>query len=124
MTGLEMKQIVNHSSVEGSNPKPMEIVGSGPLLSSIWKLGDVAAGCRYRFNVIRETSEKGFFTDLFQPQDLGHFIKLIQVLAAVIADDGCLSPSERRTLKNIATQLDEFLTNTTVKVNEHVPPAA
>ena len=119
-----MKQFVNHSSVEGSNPKPMEIVGSGPLLSSIWKLDDVAAGCRYRFNVIRETSDKGLFTDLFQPQDLGHFIKLIQVLAAVIADDGCLSPSERITLKNIAAQLDELLTNTTVKVNEYVPPTA
>ncbi len=124
MAGLDMKKIVNHSIVETGDPKPMEIVGFGPLLSSIWKLGDVAAGCRYRFNVIRETSDKGFFTDLFQPQDLGHFIKLIQVLAAVIADDGCLSPSERITLKNIATQLDEFLTNTTVKVNDYVPPTS
>ena len=97
----------------------MEIVGAGPLLSTIWKLGDEHTGWRYRFNLTRQTSDSGVFTDLFEPLDLVHFIKLIQVLAAVIGDDGCLNQAERTTLKNLAAQLDDLLTGATVETDEH-----
>ena len=119
MADIEMKQIANHSSVESGDPRPMEIVGAGPLLSTIWKLGDEHTGWRYRFNLTRQTSDSGVFTDLFEPLDLVHFIKLIQVLAAVIGDDGCLNQAERTTLKNLAAQLDDLLTGATVETDEH-----
>ncbi len=102
----------------------MEIVGAGPLLSTIWKLGDEHSGWRYRFNLTRQTSDSGVFTDLFQPGDLIHFIKLIQVLAFVVADDGCLNQAERTTLKNLATQLDDLLKGATVEADEHAAPTA
>lgn len=96
----------------------MEIVGAGPLLSTIWKLGDERSGWRYRFNLTRQTTDRSVFTDLFQPGDLIHFIKLIQVLAAVIADNGCLNQADRTTLKNLATQLDDLLKGANVEADE------
>ena len=101
------------------DPGPMEIVGAGPLLSTIWELGDEHTGWRYRFNLTRQTSDRGDFTDLFQPGDLIHFIKLIQVLAFVIADDGCLTQSERTTLKKLAARLDDLLEGGTVEADGH-----
>ena len=100
----------------------MEIVGAGPLISTIWKLGDEHTGWRYRFNLTRQTSDRGDFTNLFQPGDLVNFIKLMQVLAAVIADDGCLSQAERTTLKNLSMQLDDLLKGETDKTDEHAAP--
>ncbi len=103
-------------------PKPMMHVGAGPLTSSIWKLRNDESGWRYRFNVIRQSSDHGHFTDLFHPRDLIHFIKLIQVLAAVIADDGCLSQSERIMLRRLAVSLDEFLTGECSSTHEDPTP--
>jgi len=90
-------------------PKPMMLVGAGPLTSAIGKLGDEESGWRYRFNVVRQSAPSGCVTDLFQPIDLICFIKLIQVLATEIANDRCLTHDERVMLKNLAVQLDEFL---------------
>jgi len=87
----------------------MERVGAGPLTSSVWKLGGEQSGWRYRFNIVRRTIGQSNLTELFQPDDLIHFIKLIQVLAAVITADGCLTPTERTLLSKLAARLDEFL---------------
>jgi len=119
-----MKQIANHSSMERDAPRPMEIVGAGPLLSTIWKLGDEQTGWCYRFNLMRQTSDRGVFTDLFQPLDLVNFIKLIQVLAAVIAHDGCLALAEQTTLRNLSAQLDDFLGGANVEANEDAAQAS
>ena len=124
MADIEMKTIATQSSGERGEPRPMEIVGAGPLLSTIWKLGDEHSGWRYRFNLTRQTSDRRVFTDLFRPLDLVNFIKLIQVLAAVIADDGCLTQADRTTLKNLAAQLDDLLKGATVEVDEHAAPTS
>ena len=124
MADIEMKTIATQSSGERGEPRPMEIVGAGPLLSTIWKLGDEHSGWRYRFNLTRQTSDRRVFTDLFRPLDLVNFIKLIQVLAAVIADDGCLTQADRITLKNLAAQLDDLLKGATVEVDEHAAPTS
>lgn len=100
------------------DPRPIELVGAGHLMSRIWKLGGVASGWRYRFNVVRQSSNHEHFTDLFQPNDLIHFIKLIQVLAAVISADGCLTPAERTMLTGLAVKLDEFLGCEAFELNE------
>ena len=114
----DMKPSANQTLIQQNDPRPMEIVGAGPLLSTIWKLGDEHAGWRYRFNLTRQTCDRRVFTDLFQPADLIHFIKLIQVLAFVIADDGCLTQAERTMLKNLATQLDHFIKGANVEADE------
>ncbi len=100
----------------------MELAGAGPLMSSIWKLGGEQSGWRYRFSIVRRSMDRSHFTDLFQPNDLIHFIKLIQVLAAVIADDGCLSQPERIMLRRLAVRLDEFLDGECSTTNEDPTP--
>lgn len=93
------------------------------MLSTIWKPGGEHASWRYRFNLVRQTSDRGIVTDLFLPTDLIHFVKLIQVLATVIADDGCLTQSERTTLRNLSAQLDDFLGGANIEANEDAAPA-
>ena len=94
------------------NQKPYCSVGAGQLTSFVWKTGGVNAGWRYRFNIFRLASRGGRVMQLFRPSDLFHFVKLTQVLAAVLADDGCLSPVDRGVLKRLAANLDELLKNT------------
>ena len=117
---MKHKEIRTHK--RPGDPLPIELVGAGRLISSIWKLGGVDSGWRYRFNVVRQSSDHEHFTDLFQPNDLIHFIKLIQVLAAVIADDGCLSQPERIMLRRLAVRRDEFLGDECSPTNEDPTP--
>jgi len=104
-------------------PKPMMLVGAGSLRSTIWKLGNEESGWRYRFNVVRQSIPNGCITDLFQPMDLTQFVKLIQVLATEIANDGCLTHDEHLMLRNLAQQLDEFLGRATDKTEGQTIPA-
>ncbi len=90
-------------------PKPYCSVGAGQLTSFVWKSGDDSAGWRYEFNLFRLAADGGRVSQLFAPADLMHFVKLTQVLAAVIADDGCLSPLDRGVLKRLAADLDTML---------------
>ena len=88
--------------------KPIGMVGSGPLTALIWKSGHQDSGWRYQFSLFRQL-KAGKVSQLFRPLDLMYFIKLLQVLAAVIADDGCLSPVETGVLRRIEQDLDQLL---------------
>ncbi len=103
-------------------PKPMMLVGAGPLTSTIWKLGNAESGWRYRFNMVRQSIPNGCITDLFQPIDLAQFVKLIQVLAVEIANDGCLTHGERLMLRSLTRQLDEILGGTADKTEGETTP--
>ena len=101
----------NHTSALFSTEtsrKPLGMVGAGRLASMIWKTGDEQSGWRYRFNVFRTVNNAGRVSQLFAPSDAILLVKLAHVLAAVIADDGCISPDERQSLKRLATELDEL----------------
>jgi len=91
-------------------PKPYCTLGAGRLTSFLWKSGDQSSGWRYRFNLFRLAASSGRVSQLFRPADLMHFVKLVQVMASVIADDGCLSSVERGVLRRLATELDGVLT--------------
>ena len=88
--------------------KPMGMVGSGPLTALIWKSGHQDSGWQYQFSLFRQL-RAGKVSQLFRPLDLIYFIKLLQVLAAVIADDGCLSPVETGVLRRVEQDLDRLL---------------
>ena len=92
-------------------PKPYASVGAGELTSFLWKTGDQDAGWRYRFNIFRLAAHGSRVTQLFRPQDIFHLVKLTQVLASVLADDGCLSPLDRGLLQRLANDLDALLFN-------------
>ena len=89
--------------------RPYCSLGAGRLTSFLWKTGDANSGWRYRFNLFRLGAKGGRVSQLFLPSDLMHFVKLVQVMASVIADDGCLSAVERGVLRRLASDLDEML---------------
>lgn len=99
-------------------PKPMGMVGAGSLTSMIWKTGDATSGWRYHFNLFRTAARGGRISQLFTPADVIHLVKLANILAAVLADDGCLSPVERGVLKRLATELDEWWSRQAPKASE------
>lgn len=81
----------------------------------IWKTGDDNSGWRYRFNLFRTRRRGGRVGQLFAPADVIQLVKLAQVLAAVIADDGCLDPIERGVLKRLATELDVLWQHSSIR---------
>ena len=103
-----MKNDRSNSRRSAAAEKPMGMVGSGPLTALIWKSGHHDSGWRYQFSLFRQL-RAGKVSQLFRPLDLMYFIKLLQVLAAVIADDGCLSPIETGVLRRVEQDLDQLL---------------
>jgi len=82
------------------------MLGAGPLVSAIWKTGHHRSGWRYRFNVYRHGSRDGQVSQLLRPADLPNLVKLCQVLATTLADDGCIPPELRGNLSELAERLD------------------
>ncbi len=103
-----MRTDKNNPRINVSPEKPMGMVGSGPLTALIWKKGHQDSGWRYQFSLFRQL-KAGKVSQLFRPLDLMYFIKLLQVVAAVIADDGCLSPIETGVLRRVEQDLDQLL---------------
>jgi hypothetical protein len=94
-----------------SRSKPYCMLGAGKLASAVWKTGDQPAGWRYRFNCFRMPFGTGRVSQLFRPADLTDLVKLCQVLAATLAEDGCIPPAERAALHQLAAQLDRITTD-------------
>lgn len=86
--------------------KPYAMLGAGRLASALWKAGDERCGWRYRFNVYRMSGRSGEVCQLLRPGDVLDLVKLAQVLAAVLVDDGCVSGRERRVLGDLAARLE------------------
>jgi len=89
--------------------KPYAMLGAGQLVSGIWKTGDERSGWTSRFNVYRSNQRTGHVSQLLRPDDVPDLVKLCQVLAATLADDGCIAVELRRTLARLAAELD-FIT--------------
>jgi hypothetical protein len=88
------------------------MLGAGPLVSTLWKDGSEVTGWRYRFNLFR-LADSGAVGQKFTPADLKHLVKLTQVLAAVLADDGCVSAELRDELLQLAQSLDGIIKSDT-----------
>jgi hypothetical protein len=88
-------------------PQPYCTIGAGRLTSFVWKTGNQDAGWRYRFNLFRMTHAGAQVSQLYKPSDLMHLVKLVQVMASVLLDDGCIGRTERSMLRNLAKGLDK-----------------
>lgn len=95
-------------SISRSAKKPYTMLGAGQLVSSVWKTGDERRGWRYRFNVYRMNADSGLVSQRLRPTDVRDLVKLSQVLAAVLADDGCMPADQRQALAELADQLDSL----------------
>ncbi len=95
-------------SDEEFGKKPYSFVGAGRLTSLLWKAGSEHSEWKYRFNIVRGPTVLESFNPLFEPADLSHLVKLVQVMASVIVDDGCLNADDRERLRTLVTDLDEL----------------
>jgi hypothetical protein len=86
--------------------QPYAALGAGPLTSFLWKSGDEQQGWQYRFNLFRQTRHSGQVSQSFRPADLAKLIRLCQLLAVTLADDGCLDPELRDELTQLAVALN------------------
>ena len=89
--------------------RPYAMLGAGKLAASVWKTGNEQIGWRYWFEVCRMSEGNRRVTQYFAPSDLGDLVKLAQVLAFTLADDGCMDATLRRELRRLATGLDRFV---------------
>ncbi len=86
--------------------KPNTIVGAEQLTASVYKTGDELIGFDYRFNITRLNNRTGRVNQWFTPDDLISLVKLVRVLSAELADDGCMNAELRNRLVSLASALD------------------
>lgn len=97
--------------------KPYTLVGAEQLTASVYKTGDEFSGFDYRFNVTRLNNRTGQVNQWFTPDDLRSMVELVRVLAAELADDGCMDDALRNQLFHLAASLDDALVNTSASAH-------
>ena len=88
--------------------KPYAMLGTGQLVSNLWKSRDDQGGWTYRFNIYRMSGCNGHVSQLLRPADVQDLVKLCQVLAATLADDGCIPAEEQYDLADLSVKLDSI----------------
>jgi hypothetical protein len=103
--------LTNDNPLDGirKKRKPYAMVGAGKLTASIWKTENPRSGCNYRFNVFRLNSTNGRVSQQFTPSDVADLVKFARVLASTLADDGCLAPQQRKSLIDLAADIDQII---------------
>ncbi len=86
--------------------RPYRLVAGDRLSSAIWKHGDEASGFRYGFNIFRMLASDGRVSQEFEPEDVLCLVKLAQIVATVLVDDGGITAELRRSLSLLAMRLD------------------
>lgn len=88
---------------------PYAIVGSKQLTSQVYKSGDEWSGFKYRFSIFHFSHRTGSVRNWYGPEDIEAIISLARVLAAELADDGCMDQGLRHRLRTISAALDETI---------------
>ena len=86
--------------------RPYAVIGAGDLVSHLQRNSDDAGRLSYRFNLFR-MKQNAEVTHALRPEDLRHVVKVCQVLAFTIADDGWIPAAVRRELFALADELHE-----------------
>jgi hypothetical protein len=87
--------------------QPVAVLGAGELVSHLYRASDPDSSANYRFNIIRLQSDLET-THKFRPSDLPDLIKLCQVLAFAIEDDGWVCVATRNRMRDLFNDLDEI----------------
>ena len=85
--------------------EPVAVLGAGDLVSHLHRGEDADDPANYRFSVFRLSQELQPTHEL-RPCDLHQLVKLCQVLAFTIADDGWIPSQTRDSLRGLFDQLD------------------
>ena len=85
--------------------QPIAVLGAGKLVSHLTRVDDGEG--HYQFNVFR-FGEHADVTHALRPSDLRNLVKLCQVVAFAIVDDGWIANDQRLELLNLVAELDQI----------------
>lgn len=86
--------------------QPVAVLGAGDLISHVHRRTDAQGLEKYGFSLFRMNEEMRTTHEL-RACDLPDLVKLCQVLAFAIEDDGWLAMDEREELRGLFADLDE-----------------
>lgn len=98
--------------------QPYMQVGAESLTTNVYKTGDELVGYDYRFNISRLSRRTGRVNQWFTPHDLVALVKLTQVLASELADDGCVSQTHCSRFHTLAAALDDAIAEVSHATNQ------
>lgn len=87
--------------------QPIVVLGAGDLISHVLRGDDPNDPANYRFNIFRNDEGMRTIHDL-RPCDLRDLVKLCQVLAFAMTDDGWLPSESHDALLELFDELDEL----------------
>jgi hypothetical protein len=90
-----------------STEQPIAVLGAGDLISHVQRGDDSDNPSNYRFNILRFGEDMRAMHDL-RACDLRDLVKLVQVLAFSISDDGWLPREAHHALLALFEDLDEL----------------
>ena len=90
-----------------SSEQPIAVLGAGDLISHVQRGDDSNDPSNYRLNIFRLGEDMQALHDL-RPCDLLDLVKLVQVLAFAITDDGWLPSEAQHALLALFEDLDEL----------------
>ena len=90
---------------QASSTRPLAVLGAGDLVSHLTRADDDAGD--YQFNVFR-FGQRAETTHALRPTDLRDLVKLCQVVAFAIVDDGWIEDEQRGELLDLITELDQI----------------
>lgn len=85
--------------------QPVAVLGAGELVSHLYRHDDEFGRSEYQFSVNRMTDSLQA-TSALRARDLTDLVKLCQVLAFAIENDGWVSEARRRELRELFDDLD------------------
>lgn len=94
-------------SVTGDWGQPIAVVGAGDLVSHLHRHSDELHPAIYRYSIFRFSREFEV-THGLRACDLRDIVKLCQVLAFTMVDDGWLRSNEREVVIELVDALDEL----------------
>ena len=95
------------SGNSNSNREPVAVVGAGDLISHLFRTTNDMSEAEYRFGLMRlETDLEA--THSLRSSDLRDIVKLCQVLAISILDDGWLDGNQSFVIEELVQSLDEI----------------
>ncbi len=90
---------------QASSTRPLAVLGAGDLVSHLTRADDGAGD--YQFSVFR-FGQRAETTHALRPTDLRDLVKLCQVVAFAIVDDGWIGDEQRRELLDLMGELDQI----------------
>ncbi len=90
-----------------SSEQPIAVLGAGDLISHVQRGDDSNDPSNYRLNIFRLGEDMQALHNL-RPCDLLDLVKLVQVLAFAITDDGWLPSEAQHALLALFEDLDEL----------------